>query len=328
MIPNIFISSSIEDLHYLREMVRDLISSLGYNPIMSEHGDIGYVPDKSVENACYSTAATSQLGILIIGKRYGTVSSNGLGIVHNEFHKMRERKIPIICLIDGAVMSNKETYNTNRGNTQLKFKGMDNPEKTFEMIDEFIGFDLNNGFLKFKDGSEACDQLRKQIALIFGDLLSRKFDPLKGEVKDILSEIKTLRHELLKNDTETYLPFLTATRFLLDEDNSMLEMIVESVYGTVENSISHITEAKSFLEYIKSASWSIQIVKSVDRNDLKSKLRRSSIHQNSKGEFHIGIGMRKVVYLNKAAELELSKKYDKLKKRMRECTDQTKLKND
>ncbi|MCJ7812359.1 DUF4062 domain-containing protein, partial [bacterium] len=43
MIPNVFISSTIKDLHYLRDAIRDLVKELGYRPIMSEYGDIGYI---------------------------------------------------------------------------------------------------------------------------------------------------------------------------------------------------------------------------------------------------------------------------------------------
>lgn len=44
MIPNIFVSSTIHDLQYLREAVRDTISEIGHRPVMSEFGDIGYLP--------------------------------------------------------------------------------------------------------------------------------------------------------------------------------------------------------------------------------------------------------------------------------------------
>jgi len=43
MIPNIFISSTIKDLKYLRDAIRELISEIGYKPIMSEHGEVGYL---------------------------------------------------------------------------------------------------------------------------------------------------------------------------------------------------------------------------------------------------------------------------------------------
>ena len=84
MIPNIFISSTIQDLHYLRDAVRDTISDLGYFPIMAEYGDFGFQPTLSVEDSCYNSMKDSHLAIVIIGKRYGSKSSNNLSITHNE----------------------------------------------------------------------------------------------------------------------------------------------------------------------------------------------------------------------------------------------------
>ena len=42
MIPNVFISSTIEDLHYLREGLRDAVNDLAYRPVMSDYGEVGY----------------------------------------------------------------------------------------------------------------------------------------------------------------------------------------------------------------------------------------------------------------------------------------------
>jgi len=61
MRPNIFVSSTIQDLQYLREAIRDTILSLGYNPVMSEFGDIGYLPALSVEDACYLSLKDCQI---------------------------------------------------------------------------------------------------------------------------------------------------------------------------------------------------------------------------------------------------------------------------
>ena len=43
MIPNVFVSSTIQDLHHLRDAIREAIVDLAFSPVMSEYGDIGYV---------------------------------------------------------------------------------------------------------------------------------------------------------------------------------------------------------------------------------------------------------------------------------------------
>ena len=85
MTPNVFISSTIADLHHLREALRDTVQDLGYNPVLSEFGDIGYLPQTSAEDSCYITMKDCQLAVLIVGKRYGSLSDDGRSVTHNEF---------------------------------------------------------------------------------------------------------------------------------------------------------------------------------------------------------------------------------------------------
>ena len=67
MAPTVFISSTIEDLHHVRDAIRETVSELGYQPIMSEHGGVGYMNETAADVACYQTVKECQLMILIIG---------------------------------------------------------------------------------------------------------------------------------------------------------------------------------------------------------------------------------------------------------------------
>ena len=66
MAPNIFISSTILDLADLRESIRDLLLDIGYNPVMSEYGEIGYLPSSSAEDSCYLALRDCQLAIVTL----------------------------------------------------------------------------------------------------------------------------------------------------------------------------------------------------------------------------------------------------------------------
>ncbi len=100
MIPNVFVSSTIYDLQYLRDALRETIVELGYNPVMSDYGDIGYLPSKSAQEFCYATIRDCQLSVLIIGKRYGEKSKNGLSVTHNELLTIQNRNVPIVTIVD------------------------------------------------------------------------------------------------------------------------------------------------------------------------------------------------------------------------------------
>lgn len=257
MIPNIFVSSTIEELHHLRDTIRDTIKELGYNPIMSEYGDIGYLPSHSVVDSCYIALEDCQFAIIIIGKRYGSISVTGLSITHTEYEILKDRNIPIIFLVDKEVVSFKDVFENNIKNEEITFPGMDYPTLTFRLLNEFISSPVNNGFLAFGSVSEARSNIKKQLALIYGDLLRQKTDPIKTNMHDILSEIRTLRYELLKGKRD-YIPFLKATRFLLNDDQKNYKELLENIYSNIDDAIVSIVTCSSFKEAIEKAGGSIE----------------------------------------------------------------------
>jgi hypothetical protein len=80
-----------------------------------------------------------QLAIILIGKRYGDISANGLSVTHNEFRTARSKKIPVICLVAREIIAFKQIYDANSSNNKiLSFPGMDAPQETFKFINDFI----------------------------------------------------------------------------------------------------------------------------------------------------------------------------------------------
>jgi hypothetical protein len=231
---------------------------------MSEYGDVGFHPSLSAEDSCYSTMQDCQLAIILIGKRYGDISANGLSVTHNEFRTARSKKIPVICLVAREIIAFKQIYDANISNNKiLSFTGMDAPQETFEFINDFINSDVNNGFLEFGNVSEVRSHLKRQLAYLFGDLLRSRFDPLKVEIQDVLSEIKTLRHELLKDRKSNYLPFLKSFRFMLNDKNDNFRDISECMFGSVDEAIPVLIESKTFDDLIEKSGLELKITESM-----------------------------------------------------------------
>jgi len=228
MIPNIFISSTVKDLHYLRDAVRDIVNQLGYNPVMSEYGEIGYLPSMTAEDSCYYRIKECQLVILIIGKRYSSPSLNGQSVTENEYESTVQNKKPIITIVDEEVLSFKKVFELESNDKKPNFPDMDNPKQTFKFINKINSSPLNNGLLPFGNVEEAQSLIKKQLALLFGFLLEEKFDNLKSDISDVLSEIKTLRH-IIENE-ENYNPdqkkvthdYQRGLRILIDNENRFI----------------------------------------------------------------------------------------------------------
>ena len=111
MTPNIFVSSTISDLHYLRDALKEQISLIGYNPILAEYGDIGY--------SCLKAISESQLAVFIVGKRYNLNQQKEVSITHQEFKTAKEKRKPSIFLIDKEVHSYKKVHDHDSSNTNL-----------------------------------------------------------------------------------------------------------------------------------------------------------------------------------------------------------------
>ena len=259
MIPSIFISSTISDLQHVREALKDTVEELAYRSVLSEFGDIGYLPRTSAEDSCYLTMRDCQIAVLIVGKRYGSLSVNRRSITHNEFLTARENTIPVVCLVDREVLSYKKVYDSIEDRkAQLTFPGMDLPSETFSLIQDIIDAPINNGILPFGSVAEARTLLKTQLAHIFGDLLRSKFDPVKAGIKDVLSEVMTLRQELRNKDMDPQ-PFLRATRFLLDDSNKQLRDFIEAISGSVEVAVPLLLQCKTFEDYIAATETEITI---------------------------------------------------------------------
>jgi hypothetical protein len=276
MIPNVFVSSTIDDLHHFRDAIRDVIIEIGYVPIMSEYGDIGYLPSTTAEDSCYVSMKQCDLAILIIGKRYGPTGEGRLSVTHREFRTAREYKIPVFSFIDSQVLSYKVIFDANPD--VLVFPGMDNPRQTFALIDEIKDADsINNGFQSLSTVADARQRLKAQLAHFFGALLQAKMDPVKQEVKDILSEIKTLRHELkgdLKGERKgEAVQFLKAIRFLLDDDNRNYRQLVECFYETLDMAIPTLIVSASFDEFIETTTGKLPQIGDVPAAEDRSKER-------------------------------------------------------
>jgi len=52
--PRVFISSTYYDLKYIRENLKYFIKTLGYEPTLSEDGDVFYNPKKHTHDSCIS----------------------------------------------------------------------------------------------------------------------------------------------------------------------------------------------------------------------------------------------------------------------------------
>ncbi len=207
--PKVFISSTCYDLKYIRENMKYFVRTIGYEPILSEEGDVFYNPLVHTHDSCIDEIPNSQIFVLIIGGRYGgEFRSSQNSITNHEYKEAVKLKIPVFTLVEEAVYSDHHIYTSNKKNkdidyTKINYPSVDNI-KIFEFIDEVRKNTINNAIVPFKNFNDIECYLRKQWAgMMFNFLVhkneeSRVLDTLVA-LENVNERIELLSKEILKS---------------------------------------------------------------------------------------------------------------------------------
>lgn len=115
--PRVFVSSTCYDLKEIRYQLRNFITDFGFDPVMSEFGDIFYNYDQHVQDACLDEINKCQLFVLIIGNNYGSIYHNNTdpnslpdSVTLKEFKKALETNIYKHIFINRFVNYDYQNY--------------------------------------------------------------------------------------------------------------------------------------------------------------------------------------------------------------------------
>lgn len=182
--PRVFISSTCYDLGEIRDGLFAFISSYGYEPILSEKGDVFYHPDMHTQESCIQEMDNCQILVLIIGGRFGGhyVADRKKSVVNAEYLAARECGISVFCFVKSEVLEDHRLYEKNKGDEELikkiEFPSIEHKEYAsdiFEFINEVRNSPVNNGLFAFNYGRDIQDLLKRQWAgMMFDFLLKRK----------------------------------------------------------------------------------------------------------------------------------------------------------
>lgn len=234
--PRIFVSSTFYDLRHIRSALENFISDLGFEPVLSEKGDIAYNPDMPLDESCYKEASSSNIYVLIIGGRYGSVNSSDKGDIANpsfydryesitrkEYEAAVNRDIPIYILIDNSVYTEYDTYKSNRDNETIRYAHVDSVN-IFHFIDKILNQPRNNPIQTFDKYEQIEDWLRDQWAGLFNDLLSKRSD--RNRLKSLSQQVSSLAD--ISDTLKTYLEVVVskvseenAAKIIKDEDKRL-----------------------------------------------------------------------------------------------------------
>lgn len=209
---SVFVSSTYYDLRHVRSSLELFIESMGYEAILSEKGNIAYLPEAPLDESCYREASTADIFVLIIGGRYGSPASGQIptrevldrydSITKREYITAAEHDIPIYVLIEKSVYAEYQTFIHNTENIAVKYAHVDSVN-VFFLIQEILSKRRNNPFHTFEKVSEIDEWLRVQWSGIFREFIQRSagrkaLTQLSTEVDDLKEINKTLKLYLEK----------------------------------------------------------------------------------------------------------------------------------
>jgi hypothetical protein len=244
--PKVFVSSTCFDLGEVREQLKQFIRSYGFEPVLSENGDVFYHPDLHTHESCVHEVSNCQLFVLIIGGRFGGkyVSDKAKSITNAEYVAAREKNIPVFTYVRDVVLHSHNIFNQNKKKefvADIDYPGIEKQEHAmdiFKFIDDVRRSPSNNAFERFNGFHDIELHLRKQWAGLFYDLLKSR------EVK---AQIDITNH-LVSN---------------LSASSQKLEELVKSLYiassgDAAEREIELIevfSGVETFYEYSLRPSW-------------------------------------------------------------------------
>jgi len=184
--PRIFISSTYYDLKHVREIIREFVEDLGYEPVLSEFSDIFYRPGDTVQNSCLREISSCDIFVLIVGKRYGsTFPGDTLSITHREYIEAQNQSIPIYSFVDLDVLHDYEFHNKNKGADKCNYRAVEDPN-IFELINNIQDASTDNSLIAFSSIADILKHLKKQWASLFKNFLQGeqlKFNTQKPSIE-------------------------------------------------------------------------------------------------------------------------------------------------
>jgi hypothetical protein len=254
--PRIFISSTYYDLRHIRASLETFVYSLGYEPLLSEKGDIAYIPDVALDESCYREAASADMLVVIIGGRYGSERSGSRttlshafferydSITKQEYKSALGNNVPIYILIDAQVYAEYHTFLKNKGNDHINYAHVDSVN-VFALIEELLLLKRNNAMNTFSRYIEIEEWLREQWAGYFRELLKRTTESqqiasLSSQVLELSELNKTLR-TYLENLMRRVSPDKSET--VIEEESNRLEDLKKGIELQANNFVRLLGDA-------------------------------------------------------------------------------------
>ena len=198
---NIFISSTCYDLSQVRQDLRDFISGLGHNPMMSEQNDFPIDPQlDNWENCINAVKKYADIFVLIIGNRYGAVGETGKSITNTEYLTAVQKGIPIYTFSLKKMTTLLPMWERNPDADYSH--AVDNP-KIFEFLAD-VRKKSGRWNFEFDNAQDIIDTLRKQLSILFQKSLEMRKRIVSSPYEDLYGKVSSKALNIIMQKEEGY----------------------------------------------------------------------------------------------------------------------------
>lgn len=241
----VFVSSTYYDLKHVRASLENFIDTLGYEPVLSEKGDIAFTPDAALEESCYREVGNADIFVLIIGGRYGSeAGAHGSAshkhaffdrydsVTKKEYSAALSSKIPIYILIERSVYAEYRTYLRNRDLKEITYAHVDSAN-IFLLIEEILSQPRNNPVHEFDRYQDIETWLKEQWSGYFKELLKQSSNrqqllTLSAKIAE-LAEVNNTLKRYLEEVVSSVVPDKRESQNLIQEESKRLETAKQEI---------------------------------------------------------------------------------------------------
>lgn len=275
---------------------------MGFEPVLSERGNVFYDPKMHVQDACLAEVPTCQMFVLIIGGRFGSeYKDTSESIVNHEYKRAVESKIPVFALVEQQVNAEFFVFRNNKEKKDVDATKIDYPSvdstKIFDFMEEVQNNSVNNALVAFSDYNELQSYLRQQWAGMMFNFLAKQ-----SESRRVASLLETLT---AMSDKIEFL-----AKEILGSVGTNMAKLNAKVYETLQKHESFSLLKKSGIEIS-----SLGVVKNIGLEGIFKEMKIVLEDKDERVEFVLKSmrGFKKVVWIDKMLLAKLERDYQEMR---------------
>lgn len=243
---NIFVSSTCYDLSQIRNDIKQCITNLGHNPILSEMKDFPIDPQLSnAENCINAVKNEADIFVLIIGNKYGSIMESGNSITNTEFLTAINKGIPIYTF---ALKQMTTILPLWEKNPDMDLSEVVDNKKVFEFLADVR---KRRGLwnFEFEKAQDITEILKAQLSNLFHEALvaKRKIEPI-DEIELYTKISSKALNILLKKDDFYEIRFFMQS--MHDEIRKYVDLKNDFNYSILFKSSNRISDLNQLIDWI------------------------------------------------------------------------------